>query len=248
MESGRPTADQLDLSVITPALNEGLNLALLLPSLREVLDGMKISYEILIVTSQMDRETMEAASSNQAKLIEQEERGYGGALLKGFADARGDYILTMDADLSHRPTFIPDLWACRTAAEVIIASRYVEGGSATMPKSRYILSRLLNIFFSIGLRLPIRDMSSGFRLYQAPVVRGLTLAARDFAVLQEILVRACVEGYRVREVAFHYVPREHGSSNARIIRFGISALKVFWPLWRLRRNGALNPAYNCHSR
>ena len=241
-------AEQLEVSVIIPALNEGANLALLLPSLRDVLDRMKIGYEILIVTTQTDGETLQAASSNGAKVIEQEERGYGGALLKGFATARAGYILTMDADLSHRPTFIPDLWACRKDAEVIIASRYVEGGSAQMPKSRYILSRVLNTFFSIGLRLPIRDMSSGFRFYQSAVVRGLTLEARDFAVLQEILVRVFVEGYRLREVAFHYAPREHGSSNARIFRFGIAALKIFWPLWRLRRNGALNRAYNYHSR
>jgi dolichol-phosphate mannosyltransferase len=241
-------ADQLEVSVIIPSLNEGANLALLLPLVRETLDRMKIGYEILIVTSQADPETLEAASNNRVKVVEQEERGYGGALLKGFAEARAGYILTMDADLSHRPTFIPDLWSHHESAEVVIASRYVEGGSAKMPKARFLLSRILNIFFSLGLRMPIRDMSSGFRLYQASVVRGLTLTARDFAVLQEILVRAFVEGYRLREVAFHYEPRAHGSSNARIVRFGISALKVFWPLWRLRRSGAVNRAYNYHSR
>ena len=83
------------------------------------------------------------------------------------------YILTLDADLSHDPDFIVKLWRSRERAEVVIASRYVRGGVAYMPRSRLILSRVLNAFFARGLGLPVRDLSSGFRLYRAAAVQGL---------------------------------------------------------------------------
>lgn len=231
-----PPPARLDLSVVIPALNEGPNLALLLPEIRSVLAALNIGWEILIVTRDPDRQTREAAEAAGALVLEQKERGYGGALLAAFATARGGYILTMDADLSHKPGFIGDLWDHRESAEVLIASRYVEGGRAVMPVGRYLLSRVLNTFFSLGLSLPIRDLSSGFRLYQADVVRRQPLDARDFNILEEILVRGYAEGWRTREIPFEYLPRRHGSSNARVLRFGLSYLRTFTTLWKLRNS------------
>ena len=98
-----------DLSVVIPALNEGPNLAILLPQLRDVLDTFNISYEVLIVTRESDADTREAASQIGAQIVEQTERGFGGALLSGFSSAKGEYVLTMDADLSHQPVFIRDV-------------------------------------------------------------------------------------------------------------------------------------------
>src|SRR5687768_7974896 len=128
--------DYVDLSVIIPADNEGPNLALLLPALGEVLDALAVGYEVLIVVRTTDPATRAAANEAGARVVEQTERGYGGALLAGFAAARGAYLLTMDADLSHRPTFIQQLWDARRSADVTIASRYVSGGGARMPLSR----------------------------------------------------------------------------------------------------------------
>ena len=164
MKEAQNMSDRLDLSVVIPALNEGPNLADLLPKLCKVLAGLKIQYEILIITHHADSQTIKVAAQFGVKVIEQQERGYGGALLTGFATARGTYILTMDADLSHQPIIVRDLWSRRQGAEITVASRYVDGGNARMPIGRYLLSRTLNWFFSRGLSLSVRDMSSGFRL------------------------------------------------------------------------------------
>lgn len=225
-----------DLSVIIPALREGPNLALLLPLLRRTLDGLGIRYEILIVAREPDRQTREVATQFGAALVEQSTPGYGGALLTGFARASGAHFLTMDADLSHQPDFLVNLWQRRNDAEITIASRYVPGGSASMPMVRYIMSRALNWFFSRGLDLPFRDMSSGFRLYKASAVRGETFAARNFAILQTILVQGYIRGWKVQEIPFHYAPRKHGRSKARLIAFGIDYLRAFRSLRRLRNS------------
>lgn len=230
------TAFSIDLSVIIPALHEGPNLTLLLPLLIRVLDGLGIRYEVLIITGEQDRQSREAAARYGARLVEQGFPGYGGALATGFAVASGAYLLTMDADLSHAPEFIVELWQRRNNAEIIIASRYVVGGTASMPAVRYLLSRALNSFFSRGLDLPFRDMSSGFRLYKASAIRGETLTARTFAILQIILVRGYVQGWRIQEVPFHYAPRMHGRSTARLVSFGVDYLRAFRSLWRLRNS------------
>src|SRR5258705_6903077 len=235
--------DKVDLSVVIPALKEGPNLAILLPQLRDILSSFKISYEVLIVTRGADGQTSEAAQRIGARVIEQTERGFGGAILSGFRAAAGEYIVTMDADLSHPPNFVRDLWLRRHRGEVVIASRYVPGGSAQMPLSRKLLSRILNGFFRRGLSLPVSDLSSNFRLYQADILRNLTLSARDFNILPEILIRAHAEGWKAEEVPFAYAPREHGSSNARVFRFGLAYLRTFGTMWKLR-NSILSGDYD----
>src|SRR3954454_302404 len=159
--------NSMDLSVIIPAHNEGENLLSLLPNIRAILDKLGISYEVLVVCRAVDALTARAAEASGARTLEQTERGYGGALIAGFKAARGAYYLTMDADLSHPPAFILDLWGKRERADVIIASRYVSGVRGIMPWGRYVLSRVLNAVFSRGLSLGVGDMSSGFRLYNA---------------------------------------------------------------------------------
>jgi dolichol-phosphate mannosyltransferase len=219
-----------------PALHEGPNLAVLLPQLTAMLDRLGITYEIFVLTRGEDVAGHDAARASGAEVIEQTEPGYGGALRTGFSRASGTYVLTMDADLSHPPEFVERLWAKRHDGDVTIASRFVPGGRADMDLYRYGLSRVLNALFSRGLDVPIRDLSSGFRLYRTPVIREQAVTSRDFDVLQQIVVRAFAEGWRVREIPFHYRPREHGSSHARVLRVGVACLRTFGQLWRLRNS------------
>jgi dolichol-phosphate mannosyltransferase len=220
------------LSVVIPALAEGPNLELLLPQLKVVLDEIGAPYEVFIVTSELDDLTLKAAKLGDATVIQQVERGYGGALLAGFAASRGQYVLTMDADLSHPPAFVADLWGSRSGADVTVASRYVKGGRAIMPRSRYILSRTLNLVFRRGLGLAIQDLSSGFRIYRGDSVKDLRLRSRDFDILLEILVKSHLSGLRVAEIPFIYQPRQHGSSHARLLKFGIAYVRTFRHLRR----------------
>jgi dolichol-phosphate mannosyltransferase len=234
--SGESPAAPVDVTVLIPALDEWRNLAILLPQLNAILDRLKLRYEIFLLTKNADDRTCEAARHHGARVVEQIEPGYGGALVTGFALASGNYLLTMDADLSHPPEVVEQLWQNRGGADVTIASRYVAGGRADMGFYRYTLSRVLNALFSRGLDVPIRDLSSGFRLYRSDVIREQHITSRDFDVLQQIVVQAFAEGWRVREVPFNYQPREHGSSSARVFRVGMACLRTFGQLWMLRNS------------
>jgi dolichol-phosphate mannosyltransferase len=228
--------DEIEVSVIIPALHEGPNLRVLLPQIRSCLDGIGVRHEVIVVTEGLDAETVAAAAQNDVRLALQLEPGYGGALRTAFELAQGEYVLTMDADLSHPPAFIADLWAQRNDADMVVASRYVPRGNARMPFGRLLLSTVLNRLFSRGLGLPIRDLSSGYRLYSARVLRACRSTATNFDILQEIAVRLYAKGFRVTEVPFSYAPRAHGSSNARVLPFGLAYLRTFAALWQFRNS------------
>lgn len=225
-----------DIAVVIPAWNERENLDLLLPALKEVLDELGLVSEIVIADAGSEDGTREAAERRGARVVVQQERGYGGALLAGFAATTAPYIVTMDADLSHRPVFLFDFWKFRDRAEVLIASRYVEGGKADMGKFRRVLSHILNRTYGTALSMPIRDLSSGFRMYRREVLDGMNLLSRDFDVLEEILVRVHAEGWRIREVPFSYMARGSGSSHARLFKFARAYLKTLGRMWRLRNS------------
>ncbi|HYB74215.1 MAG TPA: glycosyltransferase, partial [Candidatus Sulfotelmatobacter sp.] len=227
-----------DLAVVIPAWNERENLELLLPALKEVLAGLGLTAEIVVADGGSHDGTREAAERRGARVVLQEERGYGGALLAGFAATGAPYIVTMDADLSHRPVFLEEFWKQRDEAEVLIASRYVAGGRADMGWFRRLLSRILNRTYRRALSLPLRDLSSGFRMYRRDALAGIRLQARDFDVLEEILIRVHCEGWRILEVPFHYMARGSGRSHARLFEFGWAFLKTLVRMWRLRNSVA----------
>ena len=226
----------LDLSVVIPVLDQRATLPDVLSRLHGVLDSLRISCEVIVVVESLDPPIEVPAGAHRARVVRQDRPGYGGALLRGFRDATGAYILTMDADLSHPPTFIRAMWDARTSAEVVVASRYVPGGRAAMPRTRYLLSRALNVFFRRGLSLRLNDLSSGFRLYKAAVIGGQEYAALDFDILQRILVQAYAQGWRIREVPFTYEPSRQVRSRGRLVGVMRAYLRTFWELWKLRNS------------
>src|SRR5712691_6128089 len=227
-----------DLAVVIPAWNERENIELLLPALKEMIADLGLKAEIVVADGGSRDGTGAAAERRGARVVVQKEPGYGSALLAGFAATTAPYIVTMDADLSHRPVFLEEFWRRRDKAEVLIASRYLPGGRADMSRFRRLLSHILNRTYSRVLSLPLCDLSSGFRMYHRDVLVGLTLVARDFDVLEEILIRVHAEGWRVLEIPFHYMSRGSGRSHVRLFKFGWAFAKTLVRMWRLRNSVA----------
>ena len=224
----------MQLSIVIPVMNEGANLKELLPGLHDVASRIAGDHEIVLIDGGSVDDTCQVGQDCGAYVLRQKGRGYGAALRDGFAAARGEYVLTLDGDMSHRPDFIPDMWDKRNTAEIVIASRYTSGGSDDMTRLRRLLSRALNKFFTLGLSLPFRDISSGFRLYHASLLRSLDLESSNFDVLEEILIKSYTKGYKIVEVPFHYAQRKNGSSHVNLLMFGVSYLKTFKRMRRFR--------------
>jgi dolichol-phosphate mannosyltransferase len=224
----------MDISVILPVVNERDNLRVLIPRLQALLEREKLTYEIVVIDGNSTDGTREAAESLGARVVGERRRGYAGALETGFAEARGDFLLTLDADLSHDPDFVPKMWRARDRADIVIASRYVRGGVAYSGWIRRSTSWVLNIALSRMLALPVLDVSSGFRLYRREAVQGLELESRNFEVQEEVLVRAYARGFSLAEVPFVYFPRGAGRSHARLLSFGMDIARCALRMRKLR--------------
>ena len=225
-----------ELSIVIPTLNEADNLQILLPRLQTVLDKLKCDYEVIVADGASCDGTLEVARQYGASII-RKKKGYGIALRSAFRQCRGKFVITMDADLSHNPSVIKQLYLKRYAADIVIASRYTKGGSANTSWIRKILSNVLNKIFFIFLALPLKDISSGFRLYHSQALKRLKLKGHHYEILQEILIQAYSQGCTVTEIPFHYLPRKSGRSHVRLLTFGFYYLKILSKFWKQRRRG-----------
>src|SRR5438105_728710 len=126
--------DAVEVSIIVPALNEGENLPLLLPRVQEAMTGRP--YELIVVDDQ-SRDNTPAVCAELGKkyplrlmVRENPTAGLSGAVLAGMKEARGTYLVVMDADLQHPPEKLPQLLGPleRDEADFVLGSRNVPGG------------------------------------------------------------------------------------------------------------------------
>jgi dolichol-phosphate mannosyltransferase len=226
----------MDVSVILPVVNEAENLRILIPRLTALLDHEGISHEIIVIDGPSTDGTRETAQELGARVVSEQRRGYAGAMETGFAEARGDYVLTLDADQSHDPDFFVKMWRARTRADIVVASRYVLGGVIYSGFVRRASSWLLNNVLRRMLSMPVLDMSSGYRLYRREALAELKLTSQNFEVQEEILVKAYANGFSVVEVPFTYFPRGAGRSHAKLLSFGWMIFRSSLPLWKIRNS------------
>jgi dolichol-phosphate mannosyltransferase len=166
--------------------------------------------------------------------------GLASAYLDGFAEAlEGAYelVVEMDSDLSHRPEELPRLLAAAAAgADVAIGSRYAPGGSVTdWGRGRVWLSRAGNRYARSMLGIPVRDATSGFRVYRRRVLEDLIAApvrSEGYGFQIELARRAWRSGATLVEVPITFREREHGSSkiSRRIVMEALWAVTA----WGLR--------------
>lgn len=150
--------------------------------------------------------------------------GLGTATIAGFRYAvqqEFDFVITMDADFSHHPRYLPKLRAGlqTTGAkplDVIIGSRYVrDGGIEGWPLYRRWMSRAVNSYARLMLGLSVKDCSGAFRCYRTTVLRQLDLdqiQSRGYSYLEEILWRLADQGAQFGETPIVFVDRQLGKT------------------------------------
>jgi dolichol-phosphate mannosyltransferase len=136
--------------------------------------------------------------------------GLASAVVAGFAAARGDVLLVMDADLSHPPEVVPDLIrAIDNGAELAVGSRYVTGGGTEdWPMRRRVVSRVACLMGNV--LVPIRDSTSGFFAIRRAVIDGVRLNPIGFKIGFEVMARGRYR--KAVEVPYVFRDRELGKS------------------------------------
>lgn len=215
--------------VVLPTYNERANVGRLLEQLREVLPDA----QVVVVDDSSPDGTAEvvaeaAAELGQIKLVQRPgKQGLGSAYRHGFEvalDEGYDIVVSMDVDFSHDPASIPAmLRLVEDGADAVIGSRYVPGGGTVdWPVHRRLLSRWGNRYTAGVLRIPLRDCTSGFRVYRATALRAIdpgSTTAEGYAFLTELVRRLVCQGFTVTESPITFVDRRYGTSkmSTRII-------------------------------
>ena len=171
-------------------------------------------------------------------LLRKEKRGRGLAGIAGFKEALGlgaDFIVEMDGDGSHQPVFIPALLDAARRRDLVLGSRFVEGGKdADRPPHRRLVTFLVRHFIRRLFSVPVRDVSSGFRCFRREVLEkvGLDgLVSTGPSVVLEILYKAHRLGFAIEEVPIVFVDREKGKTKLT----GLTLWRTLLMAIRIRR-------------
>ena len=225
----------VELSVVIPAYLEAENLRALLPEIKAASAALTAAYEVLVVDTQSDMDgTGEVCRAFGVRHIHRAGGNqYGDAIRTAIAEARGTYMLCMDADGSHGPAYFRSMWAERERNDITIGSRYTAGGSTENPAILIVMSWLVNVTFRLVFSLPAKDVTNSFRLYRRSMLTGMKLESNDFDILEEILIKAVVRRLpaRIGEVPVMFAQRKAGESKRDLVRFAFGYLKT---LRRLR--------------
>ena len=211
------------VSVVIPAMNEARNLEHVFSTIPEWVD------EIVLVDGHSVDDTVAVAQrlNPGVNIVHQQGRGKGDALQAGFAAAKGEILVMMDADGSTDGGEIPRFVAALvTGADFAKGSRFASGGATDdMTFSRHfgnkILSGLVNTLF--GTRYT--DLCYGYNAFWAKHVSKLDLDCDGFEVETVMNVRAAKVGLVIQEIPSHEHHRLHGMSNLRIVRDGMRIAK-----------------------
>ena len=236
--SDLPHDDQIDLSIAIPSYREGENLVDLLPAIKAAAAALTPRYEILILdTDPPLDETPAVCTANGVRCVQRVGGNqYGDAVRTGVAQARGEYLLSMDADGSHSPSYFASMWARRHDADIVIGSRYAPGGQTENPAILIWMSYAVNLTFRLVFELSAKDVTNSFRLYRRSILTPMRLESNDFDILEEILIKAVMKRppARIVEVPVTFARRKAGESKRKLVQFAFGYLKTLKTLRRFQ--------------
>ena len=211
--------------VVVPTYNERENVG---PLVRELI-ALRPDLDVWIAddgspdgTADAVREVAKEFAAGRVELVQRNEKGGRGAAViasfrKGLADPRGYGILfEMDADFSHHPREIPKFLDKLETHDMVIGSRYIEGGSTSeWGMSRAVLSWVANKYIGMVAGVPVRDTTSGYRGYRRAVLEAADfdrIKIKGYVVHGEMAYQAWINGFRLGEVPIHFKNRARDAS------------------------------------
>ena len=234
------------ISIVVPALNEALNLAVVLPQLPDV-------HEVILVDGGSVDGTIGAARRAMPGIIavRQQRTGKGNALAAGFARVTGDIVVMFDADGSADPAEITRFVdALKAGADFAKGTRNTAGGgSSDITPVRHVGNRFLNTVFNVGFRTRFSDLCYGYNAFWADLIPLLDLPDHalpasggdrmlwgdGFEIETLITCRFAAARVAITEVPSMEKPRLFGESNLDAVSDGLRVLRTLFTEWRRAR-------------
>lgn len=212
-------------SILLPTYNERDNLPIIVWLLVTYLEKEEINFEIIVIDDGSPDGTLEVAQElvkiyGDEKIVlrpRPKKLGLGTAYIHGIKHATGNFIIIMDADLSHHPKFIPQFIRKQKENDfdVVSGTRYVgDGGVNGWDLKRKIISRGANYVTQVLLRPGASDLTGSFRLYKKDVLQKLvdSCVSKGYVFQMEMIIRARQHNFTIGEVPISFVDRVYGES------------------------------------
>ena len=203
-----------------PCLNEAASIARCVETANRVLDENGIAGEVVVADNGSSDGSAELARAAGARVVDEPRRGYGSAYLAGFAAARGDYIVMIDADLTYDfgeiPRFVREL---DDGADLVMGNRMGGVEPGAMSTLSRVGNPMLSGFLNFLFRTPVRDAHCGMRALRHDALPRLALQSTGMEFASEMVIRAARAKLEIRELPISLHPRE-GESKLSPFRDG----------------------------
>jgi len=227
------------VAIVAPVINEAENLRSLLPLLRK--------YDVVIVDDGSTDGSCEVAGEfPNVTIVERGKKGgLVSAIIDGFRNldrSKYDRIVVLDSDFSHDPSKIDDMieFSMENKLDLVIGSRYITNGKNNDHLTRKIISKVANFSFRSAFSSPIRDATSGFRVYSIRAVEfiiredSLVGISPSYAGQTDIVRRLSVSGFRIGEYPIVFRARERGKSKLSVRDAKAFLSLILWKGYVLR--------------
>ncbi len=215
----QPT-DRPRVSIVIPCLNEETNIEECVTRARQALDDHGIPGEVIVADNGSEDRSAGLAAQAGAIVVHEPRRGYGTAYLAGFAEARGDYIVMIDADLTYDfeeiPNFVRQL---DEGADLVMGNRMANIEPGAMSLTSRIGNPVLSGFLNLVYRTPIGDAHCGLRGIRRDALARLDLHSTGMEFASEMVIRAVRADLDIREQPIALHPRG-GESKLSPLRDG----------------------------
>ena len=219
------------VSIIVPARNEEVTLPYVLTDLAAAIRGLEgYEVEVLCVDDHSTDKTAEIAKAFGARVIANTSQpGKGMALRTGFQLAKGDILVMMDADYSHRPEDLPVfLAALKDGVGLVIGSRVV-GGSEEYTHVRALGNVMLSTALGLATHRYLSDALNGYKVFRRDVFTDFDYTSTSFELEIELVANALRKGYHIVEVSSHERSRAGGVAKSKVVRHGTRFLmRIIW--------------------
>lgn len=230
-------------SILLPTYNEKENLPIIVWMIVKYMTASKFDFEIIIIDDGSPDGTLEVAKQlvkifGDDRIIlrpREKKLGLGTAYMHGLKSATGNFIILMDADLSHHPKYIPQFIAKQQSenSDIVTGTRYAgNGGVNGWDFRRKLISCGANFLTQFLLRPGVSDLTGSFRLYKKPVLEKLinVCVSKGYVFQMEMIVRARQFNCKISEVPIAFVDRLYGESKlgaSEIVQFVKGLLYLF---------------------
>jgi glycosyltransferase involved in cell wall biosynthesis len=207
--------NEMLLSVVIPIFNEEPTIGDVIGRLKTTMQKIGLKHEIIVVDDCSEDKSLEISKQQGVKVYSlKKHMGKGYALRAGFAKAKGEIIVAIDSDGSHRPEELPRLLTpiLQDRADLVIGSRFLGEKPVSTKTLNEIGVRLFNLLIKISTRAAVSDSQSGYRAMKSEVLKNLGLKSGEYEIESEMLVKTAQRGFRVKEVPISFEQRTYGKS------------------------------------